>query len=90
MPGLPTHVVQKLNVSTVLSSGRMIKREPGQLLEVRPTQLVRTTFEIFDYFKCEISENIFAKLRGQNIQNIKNSLELSRSDTDWLRVNSQE
>ena len=39
-----------------LVSGWTIKRELKHLVEVRPTQPVRTAFEIIDYFKCEISE----------------------------------
>ena len=74
----------------IRTSGRTIKRKLEHLVEVRSTRPVRTAFEIIDYFKCEISEKKFAKLRGQNIQNKENSLELSRSDTDRLRVNSQE
>ena len=77
-------------ISYLISSGRTIKRELEHLVEVRPTRPVQTAFEIIDYFKCEISEKNLAKLRGQNIQNIENSLELSRSDTDQLRVSSQE
>ena len=48
----------------VLISGRTIKRELEHLVEVRPTRLVRTAFEIIDYFKCEIYEKIYCAIFG--------------------------
>ena len=42
----------------ILVSGRTIKRELEHSVELRPTLPVRTAFEINDYFKCEISEEI--------------------------------
>ena len=41
-----------------LVSGWTIKRELEHLVEVRPTRPIQTAFEIIDYFKCEISEEI--------------------------------
>ena len=38
------------------TSCRTIKRELEHLVEVRPTQSIRTAFEIIDYYKCEISQ----------------------------------
>ena len=43
----------------MLSSGQTIKRELEHSVELRPTRPVRMAFEIIDYFKCEISEEIF-------------------------------
>ena len=42
----------------ILPSGRTIKRELEHSVELRPNRPVRTAFEIIDYFKCEISEEI--------------------------------
>ena len=47
---------QKIMFYNLCCSGRTIKQELEHLVEVRPTRPVQTTFEIIDYFKCEISE----------------------------------
>ena len=74
-------------IQTPLTSGRTIKRELEHLVEVRPTLPVRTAFEIIDYFKCEISELI---LGNYSAKTYKNNTILSLSDTERLRVNTQD
>ena len=54
----------------VNTSGRTINRKLEHLVEVRPTQPVRTAFEIIDYFKCEILQNYVAKTY-KNHQDLK-------------------
>ena len=58
------------------TSGREIKRKLEHLVEVRPTRPIRTSFEIIDYFKCEIL-NKFCKLRGQYIKKIRTLRQLT-------------
>ena len=89
LANLTNHILCSHAPTSVLSSlvVGQIKREFKLLFELRPTRPVQTAFEIIDYFKCETSEIFFAELSGQNKEN---SLELSRSDKDWLHVNSQE
>ena len=42
----------------IITSGRTIKRELEHSVELRPTRPVQTAFEIINYFKCKISEEI--------------------------------
>ena len=50
--------IKEIDLLKVRINGRTIKRELKHSVELRPTRPVRTAFEIIDYFKCKISEEI--------------------------------
>ena len=52
-------------------SGRTIKQELEHSVELRPTRPVRTAFEIIDYFKCEISQEILWNYAAKTVKNTR-------------------
>ena len=74
---------------SIIASGRTIKRELEHLVEVRPTGPVRTAFEIFDYFKCEISEWILWNYAAKTYKNNRTLVKVTRNGSVSTLISKQ-